>query len=107
MQPGSVNPDRNRVPHFDFHFYGIPEELVWAIPDILPPLPRVPADRLPVGYTQAGRSVLQMGRHSGPVWALTDPNPLTAIMLAGFLPDGTQMHFLEPMISPCRRHTSA
>src|SRR5262249_35913538 len=45
--PGSVNPDRNRVPHFDFHFYGVPEEQVWAIPALRPPLPAVPADRLP------------------------------------------------------------
>src|SRR5262245_33998292 len=97
--PGSVNPDRNRVPHFDFHFYGIPEEQVWAIPDLRPPLPAVPADRLPAGYTQPGRSVLQMGRHSNPAWALTDPNPLSTIMIAGYLPDGSQMHFLEPMIS--------
>lgn len=97
--PGSVNPDRNRVPHFDFHFYGIPEEQVWAIPDQRPPLPVVPADRLPAGYTQPGRSVLQMGRHSGPIWALSDPNPLSTIVLVGYLPDGSQMHFLEPMIS--------
>lgn len=97
--PGSVNPDRNRVPHFDFHFYGVPEEQVWAIPDRGPPLPAVPADRLAPGYTQAGRSVLQMGRHSGPVWALTDPGPISTLMLAGYLPDGSQMHFLEPMIS--------
>jgi hypothetical protein len=97
--PGSVNPDRNRVPHFDFHFYGVPEEQVWAIPDKGPPLPAVPADRLPAGYTQPGRSVLQMGRHSSPKWSLTDPNPLTTIMIAGYLPDGSQMHFLEPMIS--------
>ena len=97
--PGSVNPDRNRVPHFDFHFYGIPEEQVWAIPDLRPPLPRVPADRLPAGYTQPGRSVPEMGRHSNPAWALTDPNPLSTIMIAGYLPDGSQMHFLEPMIS--------
>lgn len=97
--PGSVNPDRNRVPHFDFHFYGVPEEQVWGIPDVRPPLPAVPADRLPAGYTQPGRSVLQMGRHSSPRWSLTDPNPLTTIMIAGYLPDGSQMHFLEPMIS--------
>jgi hypothetical protein len=97
--PGSVNPDRNRVPHFDFHFYAIPEEQVWAIPLRTPPLPAVPADRLPAGYLQPGFSQLQMGRHSSPVWSLTDPNPLSTIMIAGYLPDGSQMHFLEPMIS--------
>jgi hypothetical protein len=97
--PGSVNPDRNRVPHFDFHFYSIPEEQVWLIPAQAPPLPKVAADYLPAGYTQPGPSILQMGRHAAPLWSLADPDPLTAVMLAGFLPDGSRMHFLEPMIS--------
>jgi hypothetical protein len=106
--PGSVNPDRNRVPHFDFHFYAIPEDVVWQIPLVRPPspaLPAVPAERLPEGYIQPGFSQLQMGRHSSPAWSLLDPEPLSTIMIAGFppavegLPDPTQMHFLEPMIS--------
>jgi hypothetical protein len=97
--PGSVNPDRNRVPHFDYHFYAIPEAQVWTIPFKTPPLPPVPTERLPVGYTQAGFSQLQMGRHSGPAWQLTDPNPLSTILLAGYLPDASRMHFVEPMIS--------
>lgn len=97
--PGSVNPDRNRVPHFDFHFYAVDEDEVWLIPDLSPPLPPVPAAILPNGYVQAGRCVLQMGRHSSPLTALLDPDPLTAAMITGFVPDGSQMHFLEPMIS--------
>ena len=106
--PGNVNPDRNRVPHYDFHFYAVPEEVVWNIPLVRPPsaaLPAVPADRLPAGYLQPGFSQLQMGRHSGPAWSLLDPNPLSSIMIAGFppagegLPDPTQMHFIEPMVS--------
>lgn len=99
--PGSVNPDRNRVPHFDFHFYSIPEELVWLIPGQTPPPPppAVPADLLPASYLPAGPSIPEMGRHSAPVWSLTDPDPLSAIMIAGFLPDGSRMHFIEPMIS--------
>jgi hypothetical protein len=97
--PGSINPDRNSVPHFDFHFYGIPEEEVWDIPALTPPLPAVPAARLPAGYTQPGPSILQMGRHAAPMWSLSDPNPLSTIMIAGYLPDGSQMHFIEPMIS--------
>lgn len=97
--PGSINPIRNSVPHFDFHFYSIPEEQVWAIPAALPPLPPVAADRLPPGYIQPGPSILEMGRHSAPVWSLTDPNFLSTIMILGYLPDGSQMHFLEPMIS--------
>ncbi len=99
--PGSVNPDRNLVPHFDFHFYSIPENLVWLIPGQTPPPrpPAVPADLLPAAYTQPGPSVPEMGRHSAPAWSLQDPNPLSAVMLAGFVPDGSRMHFLEPMIS--------
>lgn len=106
--PGSVNPNRNRVPHFDFHFYSVSEDVVWEIPLVRPPslaLPAVPAERLPEGYTQPGFSQLQMGRHSSPAWSLLDPNPLSTIMIAGFppavagLPDPTQMHFLEPMVS--------
>lgn len=97
--PGNVNPNRNLVPHFDYHFYAMPEAQVWQIPAQSPPLPPVPAQRLPAGYSQAGASLLQMGRHSAPTWSLTDPNPLSTIMLAGYLPDASQMHFLEPMIS--------
>ena len=99
--PGSVNPARNSVPHFDFHFYSIPEELVWLIPAQTPPPapPAVPASLLPAGYRPAGPSILQMGRHSAPAWSFTDPNFLSAIMIAGFLPDGSQMHFIEPMLS--------
>jgi hypothetical protein len=97
--PGSVNPDRNRVPHFDFHFYAIPEEQVWNIPLALPPLPPVAADRLPAGYLQPGPSEPQMGRHAAPAWSLLDPDPLSTIMIAGFLPDGSEMHFIEPMVS--------
>jgi hypothetical protein len=99
--PGNVNPNRNAVPHFDFHFYSIPEELVWLIPGQKPPPapPAVPADLLPAGYRQPGPSIAEMGRHAAPNWSFTDPNPLSTIMLAGFLPDGSSMHFLEPMIS--------
>ena len=96
---GSINPIRNSVPHFDFHFYSIPEEQVWTIPAALPPLPPVAADLLPAGYIQPGPSIVEMGRHSAPAWSVTDPNFLSAIMIAGYLPDGSQMHFIEPMIS--------
>lgn len=96
--PGSANPDRNRVPHFDYHFYGVPEAQVWAIPPG-PPVAQVPPDRLPAGYIQPGPSEPQMGRHSAPRWSVADPGPLSTIMIAGFLPDASQMHFLEPMIS--------
>jgi hypothetical protein len=99
--PGSVNPDRNRVPHFDFHFYAIDEELVRLIPaTTAPPRPiPVPAALLPLGYIQPGTSIAEMGRHSSPLSAFLDPNPLSTVMIAGFTVPGDQMHFLEPMLS--------
>jgi len=100
--PGSVNPIRNSVPHFDFHFYAIDEADVWLIPaSVLPPplLPKAPAELLPVGYTQPGPSIPEMGRHSGPIWALFDPDFLSTTMIAGFLPNASAMHFIEPMLS--------
>lgn len=99
--PGSVNPDRNRVPHFDFHFYTVDEEIVWGIPaTTAPPRPiPVPDALLPEGYIQPGTSIAQMGRHSSPLSALLDPNPLSTVMIAGFTVPGDQMHFIEPMVS--------
>ncbi len=100
--PGSANPIRNSVPHFDFHFYAIDEEEVWPIPaSVLPPplLPRVPADLLPVGYRQPGGSISQMGRHAAPESSFIDPDFLTTVMIAGFMPAGDNMHFIEPMVS--------
>lgn len=101
ISPLAVNPDRNRVPHFDLHFYGISEAQVRAIVPTGAPLPPIPSQLLPAGYTQPGPVELipQMGRHSNPAWALSDPNPLTTVMLAGFLPDASKMHFIEPMIT--------
>ena len=98
-----VNPDRNRVPHFDFHFYSIPKADVSEIPEIRPwpnpLLPDVAPERLPPGYIQPVFSAHQMGRHANPVWSVNDPGTLSTVMLAGFLPDGSEMHFIEPMVS--------
>ena len=98
---GSVNPNRNAVPHFDFHFYAVAEADVFAVPSLRPPpgLPPVAAERLPAGHIQPGPSEAQMGRHSAPQWSLADPGPLSTIVLAGYMPDASQMHFIEPMIS--------
>jgi hypothetical protein len=40
-----------------------------------------------------------MGRHASPESAFVDPDFLSTVMIAGFVPDGTQMHFIEPMVS--------
>lgn len=97
--PGSTNPIRNSVPHYDFHFYAIDESDVWLIPGLPAPLPRVSAELLPSGYRQPGGSSAQMGRHAAPQSSFVDPDFLSTVMIAGFLPDGTQMHFIEPMVS--------
>lgn len=90
-------PNRYFVPHFDFHFYNVPEAVVWGIPALPPPLAPVPADRLPVGWFQPGGSDPQMGRHAAPMSIAS--GPFTADMIAGFLPSGGRMHFIEPMIT--------
>jgi len=97
--PGAVNPNYFAVPHFDFHFYDMTEDQVRAIPAKGPPLTPVPANRLAPGYLPAGPSIAEMGRHSSPASVLTDTNPFTAVMVAGYLPDGSRMHFLEPMVT--------
>ena len=97
--PGSTNPIRNSVPHYDFHFYAIDEYDVWLIPGVPAPLPRVAAELLPYGYRQPGGSSAQMGRHAAPQSSFVDPYLLSTVTIAGFVPDGTQMHFIEPMIS--------
>ncbi len=97
--PGSTNPIRNSVPHYDFHFYAIDEDDVWLIPRLPAPLPRVSAELLPIGYRQPGGSSAEMGRHAAPQSSFLDPDFLRTVMIAGFVPDGTQMHFIEPMVS--------
>jgi len=98
VSPLAVNPNRYRPPHFDFHFYAIPEEQVRTIP-FAPPVALVPADRLPAGYAQPGPSEPEMGRHAGPLSELSQQGPFSAVMIAGFTPDAAQMHFVEPMVT--------
>jgi hypothetical protein len=118
ISPSQCNPDYNLVPQFDFHFYSIPEgtpgdvwpdkETVFAIPAMsksellaqgwLDP----DAGLLPAGYLQPGASIYQMGRHSAPEYVQKACGSLRADMLAGFLPDASKMHFIEPMISQAR-----
>jgi hypothetical protein len=93
--------DTNRygVAHFDFHFYSIPVSQVLAIPFGLFS-EEVPADRLPKFYAQPEAiSVPQMGRHDAPTSEFTATDHWLGTMLAGFLPDASFMHFLEPMIT--------
>lgn len=96
---GTVDPHRYEAPHFDFHFYSIPVAAVLTIPPG-PFFAQVPADRLPEGYTQPEAfSVPQMGRHAGTIDEHAAPGHWLHTMIAGFLPDASHMHFIEPMIT--------
>jgi len=99
--PGYVDVNRYMEAHFDFHFYAIPVAEVYPIPFLppFPPLPAVPPERLPAGYAQPEFSVPQMGRHAAPLSEFTATDPWLATMIAGFLPDASYMHFIEPMIT--------
>ncbi|MBI5833494.1 MAG: hypothetical protein HZB16_14440 [Armatimonadetes bacterium] len=88
------------VPHFDFHFYTIPEHHVMAI---TPADTHVPAaNRVPAGYSNAdsvqayqAQIVPQMGFHS---LLLADlGKPFTATMVLGYY--GGSLIFIEPMIT--------
>lgn len=97
--PAYVQTDRYSAPHFDIHYYTIPEAAVFGIPPGLFFTP-APADRVPAGYAQPEPfSVPQMGRHSGPLSEFTATDHWRATMIAGFLPDGSFMHFIEPMVT--------
>lgn len=92
-----TDPDRYDAPHFDLHYFAVPEAVVWAIPAVAEPGPDVPPERLPTGWLQPGPSEPEMGRHALPT-SIAD-GPFIAEMLAGFLPSGSTMHFIEPMIT--------
>lgn len=97
--PAYADPHRYEAPHFDFHLYATPVADVWPIPPGLFAA-KVPADLLPAGYAQpAPLSVPQMGRHSSPLSEFTATDPWLLTMIAGFLPDASYMHFIEPMIT--------
>jgi hypothetical protein len=98
---GGADPHRYEAPHFDFHFYNSPVADVWTIPGGLF-FSRVPAERLPAGYAQPEPfSIPQMGRHAQSLKELgaSDDDHWLYTTLAGFLPDASYMHFLEPMIT--------
>jgi hypothetical protein len=95
--PAYADATRYSAPHFDFHFYAIPESEVRAIPFGFF-FDEVAADQLPKFYAQPEPlSVPEMGRHAAPLSEFTATEPWQATMLAGFLPDASYMHLVEPM----------
>lgn len=85
------------VPHFDIHFYGVPEALVRQVapPDTAPPA----AERLPAGYAYPGinECVPEMGVHAMRPGDLLPNGKFTAVMVAGFYKG--RMTFIEPMVT--------
>jgi hypothetical protein len=97
--PVYAQTNRYSAAHFDIHFYNIPVADVFPIPPGLFFTP-APAERVPLGWAQPeARSVPQMGRHAGPLTEFTATDHWLATMIAGFLPDASYMHFIEPMVT--------
>jgi hypothetical protein len=97
--PAYAQANRYLVPHFDFHFYGVPLSQVLTIPFGFF-FDQASADRLPKFYAQPEPlSVPQMGRHAALVSEFTATDHWLATMVAGFLPDASYMNFLEPMVT--------
>jgi len=100
-------PNVYKVPHFDFHFYFIPEQNLQAVDckdSSKPPTP-------PAGYTLPdvsipsvgeliGLCVPYMGMHAVPKADLTLTAPWTASMLVGYY--GGKPIFMEPMVTHAR-----
>lgn len=96
--PSGHEPERYGVPHFDFHFYGVPESEVRGV---VPPETQAPApERVPDTYAYPGVEAIvpQMGVHAidrsefAPGAA-----PFGATMILGYWHG--QMTFVEPMIT--------
>lgn len=85
------------LPHFDFHFYGIPVAQEWSFG---PRDPKAPAkERIPAGYVYPGadQCVPNMGVHAVRPKDVTPGHPFIISMVAGFY-DG-RMNFIEPMVT--------
>ncbi len=97
--PGGVDPNRYAVAHFDFHFYSIPPSDVLGIPGG-PFFAEAAPELLPAGYAQPAHvSIPQLGRHAPSLAEQSATGEFVLTLIAGFLPDASLMHFLEPMIS--------
>ncbi len=85
------------VPHFDFHFYAVPEDVVRQIGFLDPKAPT--KDRLPAGFIYLGQKacVPQMGVHASRPGDMKPNKDFRSVMIAGFY--NGNMHFVEPMIT--------
>ncbi|HZO86691.1 MAG TPA: hypothetical protein VFB38_00025 [Chthonomonadaceae bacterium] len=97
-EPNGHPPAVYSVPHFDFHFYGVPVAQVQAVtaPDTAVP----DASRIPAGYTYPGVNAVvpQMGAHASPDADFAPGAPaFTKTLIFGYY--GGNLTFLEPMIT--------
>ena len=83
------------VPHFDFHFYGVPTQEVFKVAAQDPLQPEV--RQVPAGYIYPGRefTVPQMGVHA--VRPSDLERPFSDVLIFGFY--GGKMTFIEPMVT--------
>jgi hypothetical protein len=90
-------PEVYGTPHWDLHFYGIPETSIRAIvpPDTVAPTP----DRIPPGYIYAGveEVVPEMGVHAVAEADFHPGHTFAHTMVMGYW--GGQLIFVEPMIT--------
>ena len=89
-------------PHFDLHFYAVPESEVRAIAPGVDPAPPA-ANRIPQGYVYPGPNALvpEMGVHATAAAELAPgAPPFSTSMILGYY--NGSMTFLEPMITQAR-----
>ena len=97
-EPAGHPPGVYQVPHFDFHFYGVPIAAVRATDCSDPTLPA--QDVLVPGYVLPPPDqacVPYMGVHALPVGDLQLQGPFQQTLILGYY--GGQLTFIEPMIT--------
>ena len=92
------------TPHFDFHFYFVPEDRVQGFdckdttkPATLPAGYALPDVDVPGMGTLIGICVPEMGMHAIPAGDLTPKEPWTSSLMVGYY--GGKPIFIEPMIT--------
>jgi hypothetical protein len=92
------------VPHFDFHFYFVPEDAVQGFdckdttkPASLPAGYALPDVDVPGMGTLIGVCIPEMGMHAVPAGDLTTKEPWTGSLLVGYY--GGKPKFIEPMLT--------
>ncbi len=92
------------VPHFDFHFYFVPEEEMQGIdckdtrkPQIMPAGYAMPDDEIPQLGTLIGMCIPAMGMHAVPATDLNGKTHWEGTLVVGYY--GGKPMFIEPMLT--------